>query len=101
MVAKAEAGDKTMALARKGPMEAGAPQVIIGFAEALAAPEVTWSLIDGGFGVVAFTRRGAHPVLARSRHVRLHEITPPELSCQAALSDLEQFIASIREGTRS
>ena len=28
--------------------------VAIGFAEALSAPEVTWSLVDAGFKVIAF-----------------------------------------------
>ena len=32
--------------------------VITGFAEALAAPEAVWSLVEAHFGVVGFTRKG-------------------------------------------
>ena len=33
--------------------------VAIGFAEALSAPEVTWSLVDDGFKVIAFREEAA------------------------------------------
>ena len=40
------------------PVEPSRPRpqdvVLVGFAEALAAPEVVWSLVDDGFQVVAF-----------------------------------------------
>jgi hypothetical protein len=69
--------------------------VVIGFAESLSAPEVMWSLADGGFKVVAFTRKGGSPALRSSRFVSLFEITAPESSASAALSELEEHLASL------
>ncbi len=43
--------------------------VVIGFAEALSGPEVAWSLIDAGYRVVAFARKGGGNALQCSRHV--------------------------------
>jgi len=71
--------------------------VCIGFAEALSAPEVTWSLVDAGCRVTAFARRGRRSPLRHSRHVRIAEITPPELDCGAALSELSALLASLNE----
>jgi len=62
--------------------------VLVGFAEALSAPEVVWSLIDDGFKVVAFARRGRLSPLRYSRHVECHEICAPESSLEKAASDL-------------
>ena len=45
--------------------------VLVGFAEAMAAIEATWSLQEAGFRVVAFTRGGAKPALRRVRGVEL------------------------------
>lgn len=69
--------------------------VCIGFAEALSAPEVVWSLVDAGYRVVAFGRRGRSSSLRHSRHVRVIEITPPEDDCAASLSDLRTLLASL------
>jgi hypothetical protein len=71
------------------------PTVLLGFAEALAAPEVVWSLVDGGFRVVAFTRKGRPSALRFSRHIVCHEISPPESDLQAALSDLHSLLVSL------
>jgi len=71
------------------------PPVCIGFAEALSAPEVAWSLVDGGYQVTAFGRRGRCSSLRHSRHVRVVEITPPEIDCDAALADLRNLLASL------
>lgn len=62
--------------------------VLIGFAEAMSAPEVVWSLVDRGYRAIAFSRKGERSALQYSRHVRCHEITPPEVDLGAALSDL-------------
>ncbi|HUD47521.1 MAG TPA: hypothetical protein VMR33_11860 [Candidatus Baltobacteraceae bacterium] len=70
--------------------------VIIGFAEALSAPEVVWSLADEGAKIVAFTRRGARSALRSSRYVSLIEITPPETSCAQALADLTAQISLLK-----
>jgi hypothetical protein len=71
------------------------PTVLLGFAEALAAPEVVWSLVDGGFRVVAFTRKGRPSALRFSRHIVCHEISAPESDLQAALSDLHSLLVSL------
>jgi hypothetical protein len=66
--------------------------VCIGFGEALSAPEVAWSLIDGGFEVIAITRRGRHSALRHSSRVTVREVTPPEIDCEAALDETEQLL---------
>ena len=73
------------------------PTVIVGFAEALSAPEVTWSLTDSGFDVVAFTRQGCRPSLRKSRFVRLVEIAAPEEDFRRAAEELESAVAQISE----
>jgi len=77
--------------------------VLIGFAEALAAPEVAWSLVDAGFAVVAFARRGRSSALRHSRLVTCHEICPPETDLDAALADLHSIMRSLRgaEGSQT
>ena len=71
--------------------------VLVGFAEALAAPEVVWSLVDDGFQVVAFARKGRASALRHSRHVVCHEICPPELNLEKSLSDLRALMTSLAE----
>jgi hypothetical protein len=68
--------------------------VLIGFAEALAAPEVAWSLVDAGFRVVAFARRGRRSALRHSRHVVCREICAPETDIEASLSELQALLTS-------
>ena len=70
--------------------------VVVGFAEAMAAPEVVWSLVDGGFRVIAFARRGRASALRYSRHVVCHEICAPESNLQESLSDLNALLNTIR-----
>jgi hypothetical protein len=69
--------------------------VCSGFAEALSEPEAAWSLVDAGYRVTAFGRRGRCSSLRHSRHVRVVEITPPERDCCAALSELNALLASL------
>lgn len=69
---------------------------LIGFAEALAAPEVAWSLVDAGFNVIAFARKGRQAPLRHSRHVTVREICPPEVDVQIAQSDLQSLMASLQ-----
>jgi hypothetical protein len=66
--------------------------ILIGFAEAISAPEVAWSLVDGGFEVIAFARRSRASALRHSRHVVFHEITPPEVNLQDSISDLQALL---------
>lgn len=69
--------------------------VLLGFAEALAAPEVVWSLVDAGFRLVAFARKGRACALRHSRHVLCHEICAPESDLDTALSDIQAVIGSL------
>jgi hypothetical protein len=64
------------------------PRVLIGFAEALAGPEVAWSLADAGFEVWSFARKGRRSALRHSRYVRVVEVTPPEVSVSACFEEL-------------
>ncbi|MEW4490661.1 ATP-grasp domain-containing protein [Thalassoglobus sp. JC818] len=64
------------------------PRILIGFADAISAPEVVWSLIDSGFSVVVFQRKATSCSLRWSRFVEIIEITAPEVSvlqCQEEL----------------
>jgi hypothetical protein len=69
--------------------------VVIGFAEAMAAPEVLWSLVDQGYRVTAFARKGRQHALQHSRHVLCRQLTPPEVDLQAAVSDLRALLISL------
>jgi hypothetical protein len=69
--------------------------VVVGFAEALSAPEVVWSLVDAGFTVVAFSRRGRRPALRHSRHVELFEIAAPEIDHAASRRELADRLRAI------
>ena len=71
------------------------PTVLVGFAEALSAPESLWSLVDAGFHVVAFARKGQMSALRHSRHVVCHEICAPEVDLQASLADLQSLLLSL------
>lgn len=68
--------------------------MLIGFADALAAPETAWSLLDAGSEVVAFAKRGSRPALRRSKKVRVVEITPPAHDARRALADLRELMES-------
>jgi predicted ATP-grasp superfamily ATP-dependent carboligase len=72
---------------------------VIGFAEALSAPEVAWSLIDAGFKVVAFARRGRRAALRHSRHVEVRDITAPEADSATALSELDSMLETAARAT--
>jgi len=75
--------------------------VLVGFAEALSAPEVVWSLVDEGFRVVAFARRGRASALRHSRYVVCHEISPPEVDPQRSLSDLGSLLTNLDVGSKA
>lgn len=64
------------------------PRVLIGFAEALAAPEAAWSLLEAGWEVTAFATRGSRPALRRCRAVEIVEVASPRISAQAAVDEL-------------
>src|SRR5215831_9201924 len=71
--------------------------VLVGFAEALAGPEVAWSLVDAGFKVVVFARKGRRSALRHSRHVRVCEISAPEEDYHQARSDLAELMTDLSD----
>jgi hypothetical protein len=71
------------------------PMVVIGFAEALSAPEVAWSLVDAGFEILAIARRGRRAALRHSAHVVIREITAPEVDVSAATRELGEVLKGL------
>jgi hypothetical protein len=70
--------------------------VLMGFAEALAAPETAWSLVDAGYRVVAFARRNRRAAIRFSRHVEVVDVEPPEKDVAATLRDLGALLDAQR-----
>ncbi len=69
--------------------------VLIGFAEALSAPEVIFSLLGAGHRVSVFTRAHTRPPLvARLPIVRTHSITAPETDLDAARANLSAIFSA-------
>jgi hypothetical protein len=65
--------------------------VLVGFADALAAPEVAASLLRAGYRVVSFARRGRTVALRKLSGVELVEVTAPEedlAACEAEVAAL-------------
>ena len=73
-----------------------APEVLLGFAEAYAAIEATWSLLEAGFRVAAFTRSGQHPALRHVRNVRLFPVSAPETDLDRTLDDVRAVIKAVQ-----
>jgi hypothetical protein len=69
--------------------------VLIGFGEALSAPEVAWDLLRHGFQVMAFCRRGTLPPLRRIKGIRFIEVTAPEID---AWETVEQIRSAVQRG---
>ena len=65
----------------------------------LSAPEVTWSLADHGFNVVALTRRGRASALRHSRFARVIEVTAPGSDATKALADLNAVCARVKQSS--
>ncbi len=77
--------------------------VLVGFAEAMSAPESVWSLVDAGFRVVAFARKGKASALRHSKFVECHDVCPPEVNLQQCLADVQAVMratASSAKGAR-
>jgi hypothetical protein len=60
----------------------------MGFADALAAPEVAISLQGAGYRVVSFSRRGRPVALRRLRGVEIVEVTSPEDDFEACVGEV-------------
>jgi len=56
----------------------GSRSVLIGFADALAGPEVAASLLAAGYRVASFARRGKPAALKRHPDVEIVDVTAPE-----------------------
>lgn len=76
------------------------PVVLIGFAEALAAPEVVFSLRDAGFAVRPFTRAGAGPPPIARLPVEPPLVLPaPEADAAATVAALRAAASGSTSGT--
>ena len=74
--------------AERSPVPTASGSVLIGFADALAAPEVTASLLQGGLRVACFTRRGRPVALRRLTGVEVIEVTAPEDDLDACVGEV-------------
>jgi predicted ATP-grasp superfamily ATP-dependent carboligase len=79
--------------------KSGSILVVIGFAEALSAAEVVWSLVDSGCQVVAFSRKGRRSALRHSRYVTVRDVTAPEKDYQKTMIELLALLESCHKGT--
>jgi predicted ATP-grasp superfamily ATP-dependent carboligase len=86
---------------KTGKIGGSSPAVLLGFAEALSSPEVAWSLVDAGFRVLAFSRKGHKCALRHSRYVTIFSITPPEINASAAVEDLNSLLREIHSKDES
>jgi protein-tyrosine-phosphatase len=73
--------------------------VLVGFADALSAPEVVWSLVEAGFQVQAWARKGSAPALSRSRFVRLQYVADPAVRVADTVDDLESLVMQLGSPT--
>lgn len=69
--------------------------VCIGFADALSAPEVCWSLVDAGFHVVAFARAERSCTLRYSKHVKIFDVPDPAISISSTVAALNRELPLI------
>jgi hypothetical protein len=58
----------------------------MGFAEAMAAIEVAWSLQEAGYNVAAFRRVGRKSALRRVKGVAIHDVPGPEQDSRATVA---------------
>ena len=88
-----------MALTLAAPASLGPPviglgdgPILIGFADALSAPECAWSLLESGCAVAALAKRGSRPPLRRCREITMVEITDPTENLATARLELRSFL---------
>jgi hypothetical protein len=75
------------------PARAPTASVLVGFADALAAPEAVASLRGAGHRVAAFARRGRPVALRRLREVEIVEVTAPEDDLAACVGEVAALAA--------
>lgn len=83
-------------MAVRQPASPDRPLILIGFAEAMAAIETAWSLLEAGYRVAAFGRAGSRPALRRVRGAQVHEIPGPEHDAAAAVTAAQRLCHSLR-----
>jgi predicted ATP-grasp superfamily ATP-dependent carboligase len=64
----------------------------MGFANALAAPETAWSLLESGAKVTVFARRGTRTALRQCRELTIVEITPVEEDAGRAVAEVAELL---------
>lgn len=84
-----------MALAQTSG-QADRPVVLVGFAEANAAIEASWSLQEAGFRVVAFRRSGRRAALQHVRGVETYEVEAPEVAAGDTIAGIRKLCENIR-----
>lgn len=72
------------------------PLVLLGFADAISAPESAWSLIDDGFRVAAFYRGGMDLPITQDPRLESFAITRPEADAAASTKELAHLIDHLR-----
>src|SRR5277367_823132 len=82
------ASDSTSACVEALAVSNSRPSVLVGFADALAAPEAAASLLASGYRVVSFSRRGRAVALRHMRGVEIVEVTAPEQDFDACVREL-------------
>lgn len=70
--------------------------ILIGFADALSAPEVAWCLLGAGYRVAAFTRRNRQPSLRRCKSIDIIEVTAPEDDALQTVSELRSIYEALQ-----
>ncbi len=67
-------------------------KIIIGFADALSAPEVAFSLLGAGFRVAAFNRRNSKSIaLRKCKAIEYLEVTAPEEDVHKTITELNSI----------
>lgn len=70
----------------------GSPLVLIGYAGALAAPEVVWSLLEAEFRVVCFSNRETDPVLRHERNIIMESVPDVAEGVDSVTASLDALI---------
>jgi len=68
------------------------PVILIGFAQALSAPEVFWSINRADYEIILFSRYGIRTPFHRNSKIKIIDVCPPEKNIAQTLSDFRQAI---------
>lgn len=67
-------------------------RVLVGFGESLSGPEVVWSLLENGYSVDVFSRKGISAPIAADKRVRVWSVCAPEIDVSQSLHELQQLV---------